>query len=162
MRTQTRTPETETATQNKATEAPDLYDTIRSYVRAHQRLHGQKHTAKTLGVSSHTLWRHLERGHAGRAVPAAGILQFTPDGYTTITRPCRSPAALPACRRESPPTSPIATHNSPTATAPTLTCYPLLIPLKVQLLQYNKCNKRDTSTITLRDGILPPILPING
>ena len=27
--------------------------------------------AETLGVSRHTLWRFLERGHAGRAVPAA-------------------------------------------------------------------------------------------
>ena len=49
----------------------DLDDTIRDYVRAHQRRHGQRRTAETLGVSRHTLWRYLERGHAGRAVPAA-------------------------------------------------------------------------------------------
>ena len=48
-----------------------LDDAIRHYVRAHQRRHGQKATAESLGVSRHTLWRYLERGHAGRAVPAA-------------------------------------------------------------------------------------------
>ena len=48
-----------------------LGDAIRDYVDAHQRLHGQKRTAETLGVSRHTLWRYLEKGHAGRAVPAA-------------------------------------------------------------------------------------------
>ena len=49
----------------------DLDGAIRYYVRVHQRLHGQRQTAETLGVSRHTLWRYLERGHAGRAVPAA-------------------------------------------------------------------------------------------
>ena len=50
---------------------PTLNHAIGNYVRAHQRRHGQKRTAETLGVSRHTLWRYLERGHAGRAVPAA-------------------------------------------------------------------------------------------
>ena len=49
----------------------DPDDAIRDYVRAHQRLHGQRRTAETLGVSRHTLWRYLERGHTGWAVPAA-------------------------------------------------------------------------------------------
>ena len=40
-------------------------------MRAHVWLRGQRKTAETLGVSRHTLWRFLERGHAGRAVPAA-------------------------------------------------------------------------------------------
>ena len=48
-----------------------LDDAIREYVRALQRRHGQKRTAESLGVSRHTLWRYLEHGHAGRAVPAA-------------------------------------------------------------------------------------------
>ena len=48
-----------------------LNDAIRDYVRTHQRGHGQKQTAETLGVSRHTLWRYLEHGHTGRAVPAA-------------------------------------------------------------------------------------------
>ena len=52
-----------------------LHDAIRDYVRAHRRLHGQKETAETLGVSRHTLWLYLERGHNGRAVPAAVLNQ---------------------------------------------------------------------------------------
>ena len=48
-----------------------LDDAIREYLRVHQRKHGQKATAESLGVSRHTLWRYLERGHAGRAVPAS-------------------------------------------------------------------------------------------
>ncbi|MXZ91248.1 MAG: hypothetical protein F4W95_01970 [Chloroflexi bacterium] len=48
-----------------------LHDAIRDYVDAHRRLHGQKRTAESLGVSRHTLWRYFEKGHAGRAVPAA-------------------------------------------------------------------------------------------
>jgi len=55
-----------------ATESREaLDDAIRESVRAHQRRHGQGKTAGTLGVSRHTLWRYLEHGHAGRAVPAA-------------------------------------------------------------------------------------------
>lgn len=48
-----------------------LDNAIRDYVRAHQQRHGQKQTAEAMGVSRHTLWRYLERGHAGCAVPAA-------------------------------------------------------------------------------------------
>ncbi len=68
---QTKTPATPAPTRNTVTKNPDLDGAIRRYVRAHQRRHGQKHTAETLGVSRHTLWRYLERGHPGRAVPAA-------------------------------------------------------------------------------------------
>ena len=53
-----------------------LDDAIREYVRVHQRRHGQGKTAESLGVSRHTLWRYLERGHAGRAVPAAVLDSF--------------------------------------------------------------------------------------
>ena len=44
---------------------------IRDYVRAYEWRHGRRKTAKVLGVSRHTLWRFLERGHRGRAVPSA-------------------------------------------------------------------------------------------
>ena len=54
----------------------DLDEAIREYVRVHQRRHGQKRTAESLGVSRHTLWRYLERGHSGRAVPAAVLESF--------------------------------------------------------------------------------------
>ena len=51
---------------------PDLEDTIREY-RADLRYvagHPGQATA-TFGVSRHTLWRYLRRGHAGRALPRA-------------------------------------------------------------------------------------------
>ncbi len=48
-----------------------LHDATRRYVQAHQQRHGQRKTAEALGVSRHTLWRYLERGQSGRAVPAA-------------------------------------------------------------------------------------------
>ena len=50
---------------------PRLERAARDYVRAHVRLYGQGKTAETLGVSRHTLWRFLERGQMGRAVPSA-------------------------------------------------------------------------------------------
>ncbi len=69
---QTKQPATPAPTQHAAGENWEaLHDAIRDYVDAHQRRHGQKRTAESLGVSRHTLWRYLEKGHAGRAVPAA-------------------------------------------------------------------------------------------
>ncbi len=50
---------------------PGLEMAVRDYVRAYAWLHGRRKTAEDLGVSRHTLWRFLERGHAGRAVPSA-------------------------------------------------------------------------------------------
>ena len=66
--------EPRTRTLNGATEAgPDLRRAVRGYVRAYASLHGRRKTAEVLGVSRHTLWRFLERGHVGRAVPSAVI-----------------------------------------------------------------------------------------
>ena len=48
-----------------------LSDAVRDYVRAYVWRHGRRKTAEDLGVSRHTLWRFLERGHVGRAVPSA-------------------------------------------------------------------------------------------
>ena len=59
----------------KTQAGPHFERAVRDYVRAHVRLHGQGTTAEALGVSRHTLWRFLERGHAGRAVPSA-VLSF--------------------------------------------------------------------------------------
>ena len=67
-----RQPATPATIKHPAKESRESLDgAIREYVRVHQQSHGQKATAETLGVSRHTLWRYLERGHAGRAVPAA-------------------------------------------------------------------------------------------
>ena len=50
---------------------PDPERAIRDYVRAYAWRHGRPKTAEDLGVSRHTLWRFLERGHMGQAVPSA-------------------------------------------------------------------------------------------
>ena len=50
---------------------PDLRRAVRDYVRAYASLHGRRKAAEDLDVSRHTLWRFLERGHMGRAVPSA-------------------------------------------------------------------------------------------
>ena len=50
---------------------PEFKRAVRDYVRAYEWRHGRRKTAEDLGVSRHTLWRFLERGHMGRAVPSA-------------------------------------------------------------------------------------------
>ena len=50
---------------------PHFERAVREYVRAYASLHGRRKAAEDLGVSRHTLWRFLERGHVGRAVPSA-------------------------------------------------------------------------------------------
>ena len=50
---------------------PHLERAVRHYVRAYAALHGRRKAAERLGVSRHTLWRFLERGEMGRAVPSA-------------------------------------------------------------------------------------------
>ena len=57
---------------NATTQAgPDLMRAIQDYVRAYVWRHGRRRTSEYVGVSRHTLWRFLERGHMGRAVPSA-------------------------------------------------------------------------------------------
>ena len=68
---QTKQPATPAPSNIAKAEDQDLHDATRRYVQAHQRRYGQKQTAEALGVSRHTLWRYLERGQNGRAVPAA-------------------------------------------------------------------------------------------
>ena len=57
---------------NGATQAgPDLRRAVRGYVRAYASPHGRRRATEDLGVSRHTLWRFLERGHTGRSVLSA-------------------------------------------------------------------------------------------
>ena len=64
--------EPRTRTLNGVTQAgPRLERAVREYVRAYASLHGRREAAEHLGVSRHTLWRFLERGHMGYAVPQA-------------------------------------------------------------------------------------------
>ena len=50
---------------------PDLEDAIREYLRTYVLWRGIGQATETFGVSRHTLWRFLERGHTGRALPRA-------------------------------------------------------------------------------------------
>ena len=67
------------AVTNSRTQAPngaaqagsDLDESVRDYVRTYAVLHGKPRAAKALGVSRHTLWRFLHRGHMGRTIPHA-------------------------------------------------------------------------------------------
>ncbi len=54
-----------------AQDEPDLEEAVRDYVRTYAVLHGKPKAAEALGVSRHTLWRFLKRGHTGRAIPRA-------------------------------------------------------------------------------------------
>ncbi len=49
----------------------DLNYAIRDYVRTYARWRGRQKAMETFGVSRHTLWRFLERGHMDRALPRA-------------------------------------------------------------------------------------------
>ena len=48
---------------------PDLEDAIREYLRTYVLWRGIGQATETFGVSGHTLWRFLRRGHTGRALP---------------------------------------------------------------------------------------------
>ena len=50
---------------------PDFDDAIREYLRTYVLWRGIQQATATFGVSRHTLWRFLERGHTGRALPRA-------------------------------------------------------------------------------------------
>ena len=66
--------ESRTRPLNGTTQAgPHFERAVRDYVRAYASLHGRRKAAEDLGVSRHTLWRFLERGHTGRAVPSAVV-----------------------------------------------------------------------------------------
>ncbi len=63
-------PETRTPSK-RAPLDPDLEDAIREYLRIYVLWRGIQRATETFGVSRHTLWRFLRRGHAGRALPRA-------------------------------------------------------------------------------------------
>ena len=64
--------EPETRTPGKSASLdPDLDEAIREYLRTYVVWRGIRQVTATFGVSRHTLWRFLRRGHAGRALPRA-------------------------------------------------------------------------------------------
>ena len=68
---------------------PRLFDAIGDYLRAHIERHGRGNTAAAFGVSRHTLWRFLERGQPGRALPRA-VMAEVGDTTRAITEATRA------------------------------------------------------------------------
>ena len=60
-----------TPTTGKKPVSPELAGGIRAYVRTYVLCFGRDRTARAFGVSRQTLWRFLNRGHLGRAIPCA-------------------------------------------------------------------------------------------
>ena len=75
--------------------APDLEDAIREYVRTYVLWRGRRRASEDFGVSRHTLWRFLERGHAGHALPRA-VMDIAGDSVETLEA---ATWAIPAVER---------------------------------------------------------------
>ena len=84
----------------------DLNDAIRSYVRTYVLWHGRQQAAETFGISRHTLWRFLERGHVGRAVPCA-VIDAVGGSARAIEAATRELAAGRPVRRRDPAPHPL-------------------------------------------------------
>ncbi|MCY3881362.1 MAG: replication-relaxation family protein [Chloroflexi bacterium] len=85
---------------------PRLADAVGDYLRAHIERHGRKATAAAFGVSRHTLWRFLERGRTGRALPQAVLERVGPslDAVDAATQALLArPAPLPSPTQEALP-----------------------------------------------------------
>ena len=63
--------------------AADLEYAIRDYVHTYVRWRGRQKAVERFGVSRHTLWRYLDRGHMGRALPRA-VLHTVGDSIEAI------------------------------------------------------------------------------
>ena len=61
----------------------DLEDAIRGYLRTYVVWRGIRQATATFGVSRHTLWRFLRRGHTGRALPRA-VLDVVGDSIEVL------------------------------------------------------------------------------
>ena len=77
--------------------SPDraLDDAVREYVRTYVLWRGRRRAAEEFGVSRHTLWRFLERGHVGRALPRA-VMDMAGDSVETLES---ATWAIPAVER---------------------------------------------------------------
>ncbi|MDE2780750.1 MAG: helix-turn-helix domain-containing protein [Chloroflexota bacterium] len=70
---QTKTPATPGPPKDTALETTTLDGAIRDHVRTYALWHGRPQAARRFGVSRHTLWRFLERGHLGRSLPRSVV-----------------------------------------------------------------------------------------
>ena len=93
---------------------PDLYYAIGDHLLAHIERHGHARTAEAFGVSRHTLWRFLERGQPGRALPRAVMAQAgdTPRKLAAATRALRGETRPAAPERPRAPRLTQALHET--------------------------------------------------
>ncbi len=84
---------------------PRLADAIGDYLLAHIERHGHARTAEAFGVSRHTLWRFLERGQPGHALPRAVMARAgdTPRKLAAATRALSGEARPTPSERPRPP-----------------------------------------------------------
>ena len=84
---------------------PELSDAIGDYLLAHVERHGHGRTAEAFGVSRHTLWRFLERGEPGRALPRAVMSKVgnTPEVLVAGTRALTGEPRTASPQRPPPP-----------------------------------------------------------
>ena len=83
----------------------ELFYAIGDYLLAHIERHGHGRTAEAFGVSRHTLWRFLERGQPGRALPRAVMRRAgdTPRKLAAATRALGDEARPAPPERSRPP-----------------------------------------------------------
>ena len=74
---------------------PDLEGAVRAYLRTYVLWRGIRQATATFGVSRHTLWRFLRRGHTGRALPSA-VLDTVGDSIEALEA---ATWAIPAVER---------------------------------------------------------------
>ena len=86
--------------------APDLDDAIREYLRTYVLWRGIRQATETFGVSRHTLWRFLERGHTGRAMPRA-VMGAVGDSVEVLEAATWAIAAVGRVLASRPPAKPV-------------------------------------------------------
>ena len=93
---------------------PALIVAIGDYLLAHIERHGHARTAEAFGVSRHTLWRFLERGQPGRALPRAVMARAgdTPRKLAAATRALSGDARAAALERVRTPRLTRALHET--------------------------------------------------
>ena len=90
---------------------PDLEDAIREYLRTYVLWRGIRRATETFGVSRHTLWRFLERGHTGRALPRA-VLGTVGDSVEALEAATWAIAATERLKARRPPPRAAASARS--------------------------------------------------
>ncbi len=96
MSNQLTTAEPDTQTPGKSASLDRALErAVREYVRTYVLWRGRRRASEDFGVSRHTLWRFLERGHMGRALPRA-VMGIVGDSVETLEA---ATWAIPAVER---------------------------------------------------------------